>query len=159
MTTAFNATKDKIGYYVEQAAAESGSIGILLLQEAQSDSSMADHATVAAVLAASGNTEATFTNYVRKTLADPTRTVDDDADTVYLGGAAPGTEVQIEWTSAGGTTNNTLEKALFYYSPDGADADDDRVPLMATDIAASTDGNDLVLTLHSDGFARVVNPS
>src|SRR5690606_12840663 len=132
--------------------------GILLLQEAQNDASMADNATVEDLLA-EANTEATFTNYVRKTLASPTRTVDDDTDTVYLGGAEPGTEVQIEWSEAGGDTNNTLVKAVFFYDPTGAVDDGDRLPLMATDIAASTDGNDLVLTLHTDGFARVVNPS
>lgn len=155
MTTSFNATMDKIGYYVEQADAGAGTLGILLLQVAEPDTTLADHDTVAALLTSVGNDEATFSNYVRKTLATPTRTVDDAADRVLLGGADPGTAVQVQWDLAGGVTNNTLVKALFFYDPTGSADDTVRLPLMATDIAASTDGNDLVLTLHTDGFARV----
>lgn len=156
MTTSFNATKDMIGHYVLEAIDSNGTIDILLLSSAEADGAMANRATVEDLLV--GSTEATFSNYTRKTLASPTRTVDDENDQVLLGGAPVGTSVQITWEDAGGTTNNTLTKVVFFYNPSDALGDADRLPLMATDIAASTDGNDLVLTLHEDGFARVRNP-
>lgn len=153
-STPFNATMDQIGYYVAQAAGGNGSIGVLLLQTVEASTSLSDRATVAAVLGA--NTEATFTNYVRKTLASPTRTVDNALDRVLLGGATVGTPLQITWEDAGGTANNSLSQVVFFYGATGVAVDSGRLPLMATDIAANTDGNDLVLTLHADGFARVV---
>ena len=158
MTTSFNATKDKLGFFVEEAAGSAGDIQLVLLQAAdlQADAVIADHATLAALLAA--NDEATFTNYTRKTLATPTRTVDNTGDRVLLGGAAPGTAVQVTWAEAGGAVNNTLGAVVFVYVPAGAADDTTVLPLMATTISASTDGNDLVLTLHDDGFARVINP-
>lgn len=158
MTTSFNISKDKIGWYVEDAAGSGSNIELVLLQSTGlvADSVMADYDTLAAVLAGASD-EATFTNYVRKTLAAPTRTVDDSGDRVLLGGAAVGVALEITWGDAGGAVNNTIGKAIFVYTPTGA-PDSSIIPLMATDVTATTDGNDLVLTLHTDGFARVVNP-
>lgn len=160
MTTSFNATKDQIGYYVAQAAAGTPDIQLVLLQESglEPDGTLADYANLGAILAGATN-EATFTNYVRKVLSTPTRTVDNTDDQVLLGGAAPGTGVQITWTAAGGTANNTLAKVLFVYVPTVGATNANILPLMATDVVASTDGNDLIITLHVDGFARVRNPS
>lgn len=154
MTTAFNATKDKIGFYVADAAGTGADILMVLLQSSglDADDVMADFATLAAVLG--GNSEATFTNYVRKTLAAPTRTVDNTGNRVLLGGAAVGTPLAVKWTLAGGVTNNTIGVALFVYAPTGA-PDSSILPLMSIDCSATTDGNDLTLTLHTDGFARV----
>lgn len=159
MTTAFNATKDQLGYYVSQAATGTPDIQVVLLQSTGlvADSEMADYATLADVLAGTSE-EATFTNYTRKTLVSPTRTVDNTGDRVLLGGAAVGVAYSITWTAAGGASNNTLGKVLFVYAPTSGSADTAVLPLMATDITATTDGNDLVLTLSTDGFAIVRNP-
>lgn len=159
MTTSFNATKDQIGYYVAQAASGTPDIQVVLLQSTGlvADAAMADYGTLADVLAGTSD-EATFTNYVRKTLASPTRTVDNTGDRVLLGGAAVGVAHAITWVAAGGAANNTLGKVLFVYAPTSGSADSAILPLMATDITATTDGNDLVLTLSTDGFAIVSNP-
>ena len=161
MTTSFNATKDKIGYYVEQAAvAGYPEIEVYLMKAAEADATLADRATLATIWAAPStvNQEANFTNYLKKILPTPTRTVDNINDQVLLGGAAPGTQVQLTWEQAGGTTNNTLVKVLFCYAATSGAATSAVLPLMAIDATTSTDGNDLVVTLHADGFARVVNP-
>lgn len=151
----FNATKDRIGALVLDAQGSGADILVVLLQSAglQADGVMRDHATLGSLLAA--NAEATFTNYVRKTLASPTRTVDNTLDRVLLGGAPVGTPLALLYTSAGGTTNNTLAKAVFVYAPTAA-ADSAILPLMAIPISAATDGNNITLTLHTDGFARVL---
>ena len=157
MTTSFNATKDKIGYYVGEAAAGNGAIGLLLLATAEAEATLADRATLTTLLGAAGTAEATFTGYVRKTLATPTRTVDNAGDRVLLGGGTVGTPVSVTWVDAGGAVNNSIVKVVFFYEPESSPADTNRLPLMATDITATTDGNDLVLTLHADGFARVIS--
>lgn len=159
MTTHFTATVDKIGHYVEQARDTTADLIVVLLQTSglQTDGALADHADLAAVLAAT-NDEATFTNYVRKTLATPTRTVDGALDHVLLGGAAVGTALTLTYTAAGGTTNNSLGKVLFCYLPAAGAADSLILPLMATDVAATTNGNDLAITLDANGFARARRP-
>lgn len=158
MPTAFNISRDKIGYYAEQARDVTGaSITVLLLQSTglEADGVLADYDDLAALLAGT-NDEATFTNYVRKSFSGTgvVRTVDDVNNRVLLGAAAPGTQFTFTWANAGGTTNNTLGKALLVYSPPSA-TDATRIPLTAHDMSASTDGNDLVVRLHADGFSRV----
>jgi hypothetical protein len=56
------------------------------------------------------------------------------------------------WTSAGGATNNTLTRAIIFYEE--AAADGTRIPLVALDFAATTDGNDLALQVAAAGFYR-----
>jgi hypothetical protein len=154
-----NAAMHKIGWYAEQARDTSANLGALLLISAglQADATLSDHATVAAALAAT-NDEATFTNYVRKSLVSPVVTVDNTLDQVRLGltGAAP---VTIQWAAAGGAVNNLLGKACIYYDPTpGSSTDAQLIPLVWPDVAAQTDGTTLVLTLHDDGWCRVRKP-
>ena len=159
MTTAFNATKDQIGRYVADASTGGyPEIGLYLMRLSEADATLADRDTLADIWAAAGsvNLEANFTNYVVKLLASPTRTVDDVNNRVLLGGAAVGVGLAITYTAAGGATNNTLVKALWCYIPTSGAATSLILPLMATNVSASTDGNDLVLTLNTDGFARVL---
>lgn len=159
MTTHFNSTADKIGFYTEQARDTAADLIVVLLQTTglESDGALCDRADLAAILAAS-NDEATFTNYTRKTLAAPTRTLDNTLDRVLLGGAAVGTTLTLTYTAAGGATNNSLGKVLFCYLPSAGAADSLILPLMATDVTATTNGNALAITLHGDGFARVRRP-
>jgi hypothetical protein len=158
MSTSFTATMDQLGTHWN-AAASAGypEIGLYLLQACEADATLADRATLAAILAAPGNTEATFTGYVSKILPTPTRNVDATANQVLLGAAAVGTGVEVKWTAAGGTTNNTLVKLLYCYVPTAGAATSLILPLCATNLSASTDGNDLVIILHTDGSVRVKN--
>lgn len=158
MSTAFNATKDQIGYYVAQASSVGyPEIEVYLMQAAEADATLADRATLSSIWSQPGNVnaEANFTNYVKKILPTPTRTVSNTNNEVTLGAAAPGTPVQLTWEQAGGTTNNSLVKVLFCYAATSGAATSAILPLMALDATAATDGNDLVVTLHVDGFGRV----
>lgn len=147
---AFNISKHKAGYYFELPAANDA-IKLLLLQSAglQADATLADHDTVAALLG--GNTEATFTNYARKTLTTVAVTVDDATDTVKLDAD------DVTFTSAGGATNNTVGKAVVYYDPDTtASADANNIPLLAWDYTVTTDGvSNLLITFSTSGLAVV----
>lgn len=150
MTTAFTATADSIGWYVTQARDTTADLIAVLLQSGgQTDGALADHATLAAILAG-GNTECDFTNYARKVLAGPARSVDAAGDRVLLTVTSP-----ITWVGAGGANNDAVARILYCYKPDAASVDSAVLPLMATDISATTNGNDLQVTVHADGFATV----
>lgn len=155
MSTSFNATKDMLGHYVSQAASTSAEILAVLLKSTglETDGAIADHATLTALLAAA-NDEADFTNYSRLTCASPTRTVDNTGDRVLLSVTSP-----LIWASAGGATNNAVGKLLYVYDPNpGTSTDTTRLPLLAVDITYTTTGDDLVVTIHADGIARIRNP-
>lgn len=158
MTISFTATMDQVGTLWNNAASAGyPEIGIYLMQAAEADATLANRATLAAIWAAGGNTEATFTNYASKVLPAPTRNVDTALDQVLLGGAAVGTGVSLTWANAGGTTNNTLVKVLYAYIPTSGAATSLILPLYATNLAGSTNGLDLVVTLHTDGVLRFKN--
>lgn len=159
MSFVANAVKDKIGWYYEQARDTAADIQIRLLQQAglEGDGVLADYADVAALLAGPSD-ECTFTNYIIKTLT-PVRTVQNSQDRVLLGGVAPGTAQSFTWTTAGGTVNNAVGKVLFVYVPvPGTSTTAQQIPLSGHDVAATTDGTDLVLTLNVDGTIRVRQP-
>lgn len=159
MSIAFTATMDQIGrYWIDAAGAGYPEIGVYLMRTAEADATLADRATLADIWAAPGNLEATFTNYVPKVLSSAVRTADATANQVLLGGAAVGTGLEIRWTAAGGTTNNTLTRILYCFVPTAGAATSLILPLFSRDMAASTDGNDLVIILHADGAVRVKNP-
>lgn len=141
-----------LGRVVEKIADDATKIGIVLIKTVQADATLRDHDTLAAVLGA--NTEADFTNYVRKTGVTGTITVDDTNDWVDV-------DVPDQtWTSAGnsgtaagsGAGNNILVKLITYYEEAAADAT--RIPLTAHTFDASTDGNDLIAQIASSGFFR-----
>lgn len=158
-----NAIRGKTQHYVELARDTSAALGAMLLIEAglQADDALSDHATVAAMLA-STNDEATFTNYARLILPNPTVTVDNLNDRVLMGisGAAP---VTVRWDSAGGSgggvINNVIKKIVFYYDPTpGSSTDAQLIWLSAHDASAQTDGTHLVFTLGTDGILRARKP-
>lgn len=151
MTTAFTATADKIGYYVEQAAGGTGTIVAYLFKAGgESDGALSDRATLAAVK--TSNTECDFTNYPPggTVLASPARSVDATGDRIRLTATSP-----ITWTTAGGAVNNTIARIIYCYKPAGTPANTAILPLMSTDISATTNGNNLQITLHADGWAVV----
>lgn len=159
MSTAFNISKHKIGWYWEQVNASAGGTGpglvVILLRATgiEGDDVLNNYDTVSALLAGA-NDEPTFTNYVRKTVfgSSVTVTVDDTGNRVLLD--LP----DQTWTDAGGvsTGNDTVSKVLIAYDTNlSTGSDTDLVPLIAHDINATTDGNDLIVRFHSDGSARV----
>lgn len=126
---------------------------VILLQSSglQSDALLKDHPTLSSILAS--NTEASFTNYVRKTLSDsdidalPAPDYSNDYRTLDLPDQT--------WTSAGGASNNTLGKAIVCYDPDSTSGSDaDVVPLTAHDYPVATDGGDMPLRFSASGWFR-----
>lgn len=139
----FNNGRGRVPQLIDDAA----TIKVLLLKVAESDAGLKDRDTVAAILAAA-NTEADFiTNYARKTLTGLTSTVDDTNEKVNSDCS------DVTWASAGGITNNTLVKAIFYWDADGTDAN--AIPLAAFDFAVTTDGSNLTLRTGTSGFYEV----
>lgn len=165
MSTAFNISKHKLGIYFEQARDRpagftNAAIIIHLLKATglEAEATMRDHDTVALLLAASSD-EADFTNYTRKTVFGSggtgiTITIDDSGDAVLLD--LP----DQTWVDAGGNpvvTNNTLGKLLISFDGDTtAGTDANLIPLLAHDLSATTDGNDLIVRFNTLGAARIV---
>lgn len=119
--------------------------GIVLLLEAnEAETALIDHDNLSVLLAAAGNTEATFTNYVRQTPVTGTVTVDDTNDRV---------DVDIPdqtWTTAG--PGNALTKLIVAY--EDAAADTTRVPLSHHDFVVTPDGSNLTAQFNAAGFGR-----
>lgn len=143
----FNIAKGKLAYYATLPAANDAIIVVLLKASGLvADSVMVDYDDLAAVLAGASD-EADFSNYVRKTGASVTVTVDDTNDRVDLDLA------DITWTAA--TTGQALGKLLVCYDSDTTGGTDSGIiPLTYHDFTATTDGNDLVATIAAAGFAR-----
>lgn len=128
----------------QQAKDDGEDLIIVLLQVAQADDTLRDHDTLAAVLAAA-NTEATFTNYSRKVIANASWSVTINDGTNVATADFP----DQTWSPAGNGTNNTLVKLLVCV--DGA-SDAARIPLTLHDFATTTDGNDLTAVVDAAGF-------
>ena len=139
----FNIAKGAVAEKVRDAASN---LGVLLLQANEAEATLIDRADLAALLGAAGNTEATATNYVRKTGITGTITVDNTNNRV---------DVDIPdqtWTALGGTTNNTLTKLIIFYDEGGTDST--RIPLTHHDFAITTDGSDVTAQINAAGFYR-----
>lgn len=134
---------------VNNSPANSGLV-IMLFQAAEADATLQDYDDAATLIAAAGNTEATFTNYARKVLTDADlslATIDDSANNQWAD--APD---QV-WTSAGGALNNTLVKVIFFYDPDTTSGtDSELIPLSQMDFSATTNGNNLTANWGSTGY-------
>jgi len=124
---------------------------VVLLQNAEDDLNIIDHLSLADVLAAIGNTEATFTNYSRLTMGQseldllpPPNVVDDKYELTFPSQT---------FISAGGTTDNSLVKFLLCYADDTiALVDSNIVPLIAFDYVTVTDGSSLLVEFPFDAF-------
>lgn len=136
--------KDGLGALVEKVR-DGANVIVVLLKAAEADDVLRDYDDLAALLAAAGNTEADFTNYARKTVANASVTP------TYTS-AANTWDVDIPdqvWADAGGATNNTLVKLLV--CEDGA-SDAARKVLTAHDFAVTTDGTELTARHDAAGF-------
>ena len=119
-------------------------IVVVLLKTAEADDVLNNYSDLATLLAAAGNTEADFTNYVRKLLIDTdlagSITIDNTNNlmTIDIG--------TIQWSLAGGTTDNDLVKALFCYDADTTGGtDSDIIPLLHFDFVLTTNSNNIYL--------------
>ncbi len=154
----FASRKGKLQWYWEQAATTSADIIAMLLISAglQGTTALTAHDSVATMLAAS-NDEATFTNYSRLTVPTPTVTVDKPTDRVILDNGPVNTT--LTWLNAGGAVNNVIGSLVLFYDPaPGSPVAANQLPLIATPIGYTTDGNHMVITILPTGLAIVRNP-
>tara|TARA_R110002049_G_scaffold281333_1_gene460879 strand:+ start:40873 stop:41358 length:486 start_codon:yes stop_codon:yes gene_type:complete len=130
---------------------------VLFLKVAEADATLQDYATLGAILAEAGNTEADFTNYARKVLtdADISAAVVDNVNNRYEADIPDQTFVD-----AGGASNNTLVKLLVCYDPDTTAGDDTAiVPLAHLDYAETTTGSSIVAQINVAGYYRASQPA
>lgn len=140
---AFNVAK---GTAAQLVADNPNALVALLLRVQEADDTLADHDTVAAMLAAD-NTEADFTNYTRKTGITGTVTVDDTGDEVAL-------DIPDQvWEGAGGATNNVLVKLVVAVQTGGTDST--LIPLTHHNFQVSTDGAALRAKFNAEGFYKI----
>lgn len=151
----FNIAKGKVAYYTEQVGTGGARLGVLLLISngtfsVQGDSTIIDHDTVAAILAA--NQEATttnspagsgVTNYIRKyvtTYSSTTGAFNDVNDTTD---AATADFPDILWPALGGALNNSIGALIVFFDPTGSSADSAKIPLTKHDFSVTPDGSDI----------------
>lgn len=130
---------------------------VVLLKLAEADATIQDYATLGAILAEAGNTEADFTDYARKVLtdADISAATVDNANNRYEADIPDQT-----WTNAGGASNNNLVKLLICYDPDTtAGTDTSIVPLAHLDFAETTTGSSITALINVAGYYRASQPA
>lgn len=151
----FNVARGMVRYYAQIPDANGGLFAALFKAASQSpDTTMADFATLAAIKAS--NTEADFTNYSRQPLTSVASpggtTIAPDMVNDILGIKCG----DVTWLSAGGTTNNSLGRIVFYYNPNTTTSGNDAscVPLTFYQFATTTDGTNRVAQINQLGFWR-----
>lgn len=128
---------------IAEKVSDGATLKLLVLKAAGTDAALKDLDTITAVLAEGSTTEADFTNYARPTLASVTATVDDSGDAVEVDCA------DVVFTSAGGASNNTTTDVIIY---EHVTNDSDSIPLVQLDAVFTTDGNNITLQMHENGF-------
>lgn len=152
----FNIAKGRVVEYynrVEGNDPANSAFIVVLGTGAITDATLEDLDTLQAVLDDAGFSEATFTNYARKTLTDADLAAlpaPDDTNNRF--------EVDIPdqvWSSAGGAANNTLTRMLICYDSDTTSGTDSNIiPLCFYDFAITTNGGDLTAQINANGFFR-----
>ena len=125
---------------------------IYLMKLNEAETALRDHEDVGALFTAGGNTEAVFTSYASKLLADAALAALPSPDHTN-----DRFEVDIPdqtWTTAGNGANDTLTKFLTSYSFDGGGTDASNLPMTHHDFAVTTDGSDLTAQINTLGFFR-----
>lgn len=138
----FNTAKGRAAYLAGLPATADALIAIPIeASGVESDATLIDYTTIAALLAGASNEQTTMG---RKTLASVTATVDNANDRVDADAA------DITWAAAAG---NAISDILIAYDPDtGAGDDTTLIPLTWHDFSATPDGTDLTATIA--GFYR-----
>jgi len=150
----FNIAKGMVNGYVDRVATNdpaNSALVVVLLQVSEIDATLEDYDTLGALLLGS-NTESDFTNYARKVLTDSVISSPSPDDTNnYQEADIP----DQTWSSAGGTTDNTMTKVIICYDNDSTGGNDTNlIPLTHHDFTPTTNGNDLVMNVDSNGFFR-----
>lgn len=133
----FNVACGRTAYYASLPAANDALILVPLEATGLvADATMRDYATLSALLAGATNEQATMG---RKTLANVTVTVDNTNDRV---------PIDADDVTYSAPTGNAIAAVVVCYDPDtttGTDAD--LIPLSKHDLAATPDGNDIVISI------------
>lgn len=131
-------------YYATLPAASDGLVVIPLEASGlESDATLRDYDTVAALLAGTTNEQTTMG---RKVITSVTVTVDDTNDRVDVDIADQ------TWTAA---TGNAVGALLIAYDPaTGSGTDADLIPLTKHDFTVTPDGSDITAVIAAAGFAR-----
>jgi hypothetical protein len=149
----FNAALGRVAHYASVVEAGTDeALVVVALRAAEPDESLRDHATLDALLAAAGNTEANFSNYERFEVGpdDVTVSVDNGADIATV--TIPDV---LTWVDAGDPTYGEVVVVLVCFDPDPTTSDDtDRLPLTLHNYLAETDGGDLTLQFPGGVFWR-----
>jgi hypothetical protein len=136
-----NFARGKYGYYTSDALGLAGAnsrIVIVVLQAAEADDTLNNYDDLGALLAASGNTEATASGYARKShaAAGITYSVDDTANT-----AKAVIDADDTWTAV---TGSAFVKLLVCWDGDNtAGTDANIVVLSHHDFAVTPNGGDI----------------
>lgn len=141
--TVMNIAKGKVAYYATPAA--NTAIIAIPLETAgiESDATLQDYDTVAALLAGATNEQ---TAMGRKTCASVTVTVDDTNNRVDVDCA------DLTWTAA---TGNACSRLLFAYDPDTTGGSDtELIPLVIDDFIVTPTGGDITYQVNAAGFYR-----
>lgn len=138
-----NVAKGKFGYYAGLPAANDAIIAIPLLSAGlESDATLQDYQTVAALLAAANDEQTTMG---RKTCASVTNAVDYTTNKLTVDFA------DITWTAASGSA---CGKILFAYDPDTTTSTDStRIPLFMDDFVVTPAGGDVTYAVNASGIA------
>ena len=152
----FNIAKGAVNAYMDRvndSDPTNAVLTIVLLKTVpDTDATLEDYDTLAALLAGGPNVEADFTNYARINLddTDVTGSAVDDTNNWNASDIPDQT-----WSSAGGASNNTLLKMIICYEPDStAPSDSNKIPLTHHDFSATTNGNDLTAQINATGFYK-----
>lgn len=140
---AFNVAKGRIAHYASLPAANDALRAVPIETTGiESDATLKDYDTVAAILAAANNEQSTMG---RKTLASVTVTVDDTGDDVDIDCA------DFTWTAA---TGNAISAIIVYYDPDTtASSDSNNIPLFKYDFVVTPAGGDITAQVNASGLA------
>lgn len=140
----FNIAKGRLVHYASLPAAADGFL-FVLLSAVEADDVLNNYTSLSELLAATGNTEATFTGYTRVPSTAVTVTTDTTANTVKVDVADP------SWSP---TSAQALAKLLICYDADtAAGTDADIVPLFFDDVALTTNtSGTLLYNVASGGF-------
>lgn len=151
---AFNISKGRtVELYNRVKSADPGTakFNVILLKASEADSVLIDYDDISTLLGAAGNTEADFTNYARvewvaadlAALPAP----NDTSDAYELDFP------DLQYTNAGGTTDNTMTKLVLSYDELGTGVDANMIPVGAWDYTGTTDGSTINIQFPTNAYS------
>lgn len=137
----FNVAKGHVSEYCTRILANdptNSAFVVVLLEASVADGTAKDYDNLSLVLGDGSTTQATATSYVRQTITDPTRTIDDSNDRIDIDVS------DIVWSPLGNGANNALTDLLFCYDADTTGGDDTNIiPCTQHDFVLTTQGTDV----------------